>query len=153
MKLNGYDRRKQRKKEQIRTAVFELLNEVGSDRMTIGQIAKKANVSQVTIYNHFKNKDELIRDVICHYLWKEHEAFAEMMRSERPFEEKIEWMIFRKMQTLERLNEDVLSLLLDKDGEIRRFWNDLYQHHSLPLFIDMIRSAQKKGEVDARLSH
>ncbi|MBO8138704.1 MAG: helix-turn-helix transcriptional regulator [Desulfotomaculum sp.] len=36
-------------------------------RVTINQIAKKAGVSQVTIYNHFDSKEELVRDVVRYY--------------------------------------------------------------------------------------
>lgn len=49
--MNGFERRKERKKESIRQAAMQLFMEHGMRKVSIGEIADKAGVSQVTIYN------------------------------------------------------------------------------------------------------
>ncbi|MGP3963786.1 TetR/AcrR family transcriptional regulator [Nonomuraea sp. 3N208] len=49
----------------ILDATMELLSEVGYDRMTVDQIAKRAKASKATIYRRWAGKPELVVDVIC----------------------------------------------------------------------------------------
>ena len=58
--LNGFERVKE-KKRAIKEAAFVLFSERGFNEVKIEHIAKEANVSQVTIYNHFGSKDALFR--------------------------------------------------------------------------------------------
>jgi AcrR family transcriptional regulator len=60
--MDGFERRKERSKEDIRRAAEELFSQFGADRVSINDIARKAGVSQATIYNNFGSKDELLRD-------------------------------------------------------------------------------------------
>jgi len=49
----------------ILDATMELLSEVGYDRMSVDQIAKRARASKATIYRRWSGKPELVVDVIC----------------------------------------------------------------------------------------
>jgi AcrR family transcriptional regulator len=49
----------------ILDATLELLSEVGFDRMSVDQIAKRARASKATIYRRWAGKPELVVDVIC----------------------------------------------------------------------------------------
>ncbi|MEV1178089.1 TetR/AcrR family transcriptional regulator [Nonomuraea sp. NPDC049784] len=49
----------------ILDATMELLSEVGYDRMSVDQIAKRAKASKATIYRRWAGKPELVVDVIC----------------------------------------------------------------------------------------
>ncbi|WP_223869225.1 TetR/AcrR family transcriptional regulator, partial [Bacillus anthracis] len=51
--LNGFEKVKEKKKRAIKEAAFLLFSERGFNEVKIEHIAKEANVSQVTIYNHF----------------------------------------------------------------------------------------------------
>jgi AcrR family transcriptional regulator len=62
--LDGFERRRERKKESIRRAALELFKINGIKKVSIAEIAKKAHVSPVTIYNHFGDKNTLTCDVI-----------------------------------------------------------------------------------------
>ncbi|KAB8195078.1 TetR family transcriptional regulator [Nonomuraea phyllanthi] len=49
----------------ILDATMELLSEVGYDRMSVDQIAKRARASKATIYRRWAGKPELVADLIC----------------------------------------------------------------------------------------
>src|SRR5512145_3284994 len=62
--MDGFERRKEQSKEDIRRAAWELFSQFGVDRVSIADIARKAGVSQATIYNNFGSKDALVREFV-----------------------------------------------------------------------------------------
>ena len=60
--MDGFERRKEQSKEDIRRAAEELFSRFGADKVSVNDIARKAGVSQATIYNNFGSKDELVYD-------------------------------------------------------------------------------------------
>ncbi len=60
--MDGFERRKEQSKEDIRRAAEELFSRFGADKVSINDIARKAGVSQATIYNNFGSKDALVHD-------------------------------------------------------------------------------------------
>jgi len=58
--MDGFERRKEQSKEDIRRAAEELFSKFGADKVSVNDIARKAGVSQATIYNNFGSKDELV---------------------------------------------------------------------------------------------
>jgi AcrR family transcriptional regulator len=60
--MDGFERRKEQSKEDIRRAAEELFSKFGADKVSVNDIARKAGVSQATIYNNFGSKDELVHD-------------------------------------------------------------------------------------------
>ena len=60
--MDGFERRKEQSKEDIRRAAEELFSKFGTDKVSVNDIARKAGVSQATIYNNFGSKDELVHD-------------------------------------------------------------------------------------------
>ena len=54
------DRRIERTRQLLSTALMDLIIERGYDTITIQDITDRANVSRATFYLHFKDKDELL---------------------------------------------------------------------------------------------
>ncbi|MEU0485469.1 TetR/AcrR family transcriptional regulator [Streptosporangium sp. NPDC006013] len=52
----------------ILDATAGLLSEVGYDRMSIDQIARRASASKATIYRRWAGKEALVVDLICNHL-------------------------------------------------------------------------------------
>jgi AcrR family transcriptional regulator len=60
--MDGFARRKEQSKEDIRRAAEELFSRFGAEKVSVNDIARKAGVSQATIYNNFGSKDGLVKD-------------------------------------------------------------------------------------------
>lgn len=58
------DRRVQRTRKLLREALMELILEEGYDAISIQDITDKANLGRATFYLHFKDKDDLLLDVM-----------------------------------------------------------------------------------------
>ncbi len=61
---NGFTRRREHSKEEIRRAAWQLFSEFGVGKVSIADIARKAGVSQSTIYNNFQSKDALAQEFV-----------------------------------------------------------------------------------------
>ena len=60
IKSNKTDRRIQRTRQALRTALFELLKKKGYDTISIEEITQHANVGRATFYLHYKDKEDLL---------------------------------------------------------------------------------------------
>lgn len=76
------------KKAAILSAAVELFTSHGFDGVTMDAVAKRANVSKATVYNHYGNKDQLFQITICEscelYL---NAAFFQKLTGDNPYEE------------------------------------------------------------------
>src|SRR5256885_16786017 len=58
----------QRTRERIAAAAAELHAEVGVARTTVADIARRAGVQRLTVYNHFADLNELLPACSAHHL-------------------------------------------------------------------------------------
>ena len=76
----GPPERREREKQQVRLKILdaarELFAEHGYDAVTMRKIADKIEYSPTTIYLHFKDKDDLIRELCSHDFLAFSERFA-----------------------------------------------------------------------------
>src|SRR5690625_2362082 len=103
--MDGFKKRSEMKKKDILQAAFDLFQLYGVQKVTIAEIAKKANVSQVTIYNYFQSKDNLIRSVFKYYVDRIWEEQKKLLLSDLSFHEKLEKIIFDKLFESNQINE------------------------------------------------
>ncbi|MDI3410228.1 TetR/AcrR family transcriptional regulator [Bacillus sonorensis] len=82
--MNGFEKRASLIKEKIKKATLEMLKTWEPRRIRITDIAKKANVSQVTIYNYFGSKEALLEDVFKDYIDQAVNEFADYMKKIYP---------------------------------------------------------------------
>ena len=60
--MNKYELRTNKKKEDIVNSALALFRDNGFQNTSIKQIADRAKVSQVSIYNYFGSKDALVTE-------------------------------------------------------------------------------------------
>ena len=77
-------------KRAIKEAAFLLFSERGFNEVKIEHIAKEANVSQVTIYNHFGSKDALFRELIQEFIICEFQYYKDLAAEKLPFHDMMQ---------------------------------------------------------------
>ena len=92
--MNGFQRRREKKMKSILAAAFDLFVERGVHDVTTEEIAKKAEVSQASIYNFFKSKKNLVREAMFAFMDNEMRASEDVLDSELPFHEKVAKLLF-----------------------------------------------------------
>lgn len=151
--MDGFERRTERKKENILKTAFELFSTYGVQRVSIAEIAKKAKVSQVTIYNYFGSKDELLRDAILSLLNKRLQEDIEVIESNLPFPKKVETFISERTSELSAMNPDFLKTMKSEDPTIRQIAEDFTNNKYIPLILKLIEKGREEGYIQHNISN
>jgi len=81
---------RERKKQEVRTAISDaatrLFIERGFDNVTVAEIAEAADVSTMTVFNHFQRKEDLFFDREGQFIVLVQEAFAGCQKDESSVE-------------------------------------------------------------------
>lgn len=94
--ITRYQLRKERSKEAISQAAIELFKLHGIKRVSVSDIASKAHVTPATIYNHFGNRDQLIREVLKSSITSFAKKYTALIESDLSFIEKLERITLEK---------------------------------------------------------
>lgn len=150
--MNGFERRKEQKKDSIRRAALELFQGYGFRKVSINDIAQKAGVSQVTIYNHFGSKDELIRNVVKNLFYRLVGKYRDIIQEKKPFLEKLEAIVFDKSELVGQFHGELTQTVFSQDSEIRQFVESMWQGEITQLLIDLFEDGRKQGYISPDLS-
>jgi len=120
---------KERKAEwdsMMKNAIFEatmaVLSEHGFEGLRMDRVAKTAEVSTGTLYNYFKNKDELLLHVLDTRFEPIYQNFLKILNSDMSPPEKLEASVRELLTTI----KEQLSLIIIIDSA---------EGHSLPIKI------------------
>ncbi|MED1561963.1 TetR family transcriptional regulator [Alkalihalobacillus alcalophilus ATCC 27647 = CGMCC 1.3604] len=151
--MNGFERRKEQKKKNILEASLALFKEYGIQKVSIAEIAQKANVSQVTIYNYFESKDNLVQHVFKYYVdlvWEEQKALFDL---DLPFKEKIKRMMFEKSDLADEIGEKFFQDFMLDYSNGKSYVEELYIKEGLPRLIELFNVGKEQGHIDQSISN
>ncbi|WP_421650106.1 TetR/AcrR family transcriptional regulator [Metabacillus sp. RGM 3146] len=137
---------------QIKKAAFTLFSQYGVQKVNIHDIAKKANVSQVTIYNYFGSKEALLLDVLKTFFEEQMHFYNELLEKNISFKEKIEHLMKNKIEVANSLNDNLYDYILHDEGEIKNLVIQYESKHSIPFFQKFIELGKKEGVIHKDLS-
>ncbi|HHY41357.1 MAG TPA: TetR/AcrR family transcriptional regulator [Thermoanaerobacterales bacterium] len=151
--MNGFERRTMLKKKNICKAAFELFSTFGVQKTNIAQIAKKANVSQVTIYNYFGSKENLLKESIKDFLEEKLKQYESLLEEELTFLEIIEKIVFDKSESVKMMNYEFIQTLLSTYKDMQQFIDDFYKNRAIPLMIRLIDKGRREGYINKDISN
>ena len=122
--------------EKILDAATRIFAKEGVSGATTRKIAQAAGVNEVTLFRHFKTKDELLRQVVLQCSKRFEHVF-----SEASFETKAD--LHRTIQTFAT---DYAKMLRDNEDFIRTFFGEMTRHPELcrRLFVDSAKPVRIK---------
>lgn len=155
--MDGFARRKEQSKEEIRKAAWELFNQFGVDKVSMMDIASKAGVSQATIYNNFGSKEGLVREFVTAMVEGLVSRAVEIVALECTYQEKMTAFF----QFISTMMEDrpsstgsavfTSNLDLQNDAEIKEIRMKA-QEQMIALLLTLIKEGKQQGQVDEQLS-
>lgn len=150
--MDGFARRTELKKQAIIEATSEILLEKGCTHLKIEDIAKKANVSQVTIYNYFGSKKNLVRKVFKRYMNDRFNTYKQLISEEKPFPEIVRTIMLERKNYSNMLTGEELSDIYEEDSELKEFFEELYHSKTIPLLLQFIQKGKEKGYIRKEIS-
>jgi len=150
--MNGFERNKEQKRQIILKAAKELFRVYGFKKASINDIARAADVSQVTIYNHFGSKEGLAREVVKTIILDILERAREILKGDKPFQEKLETIIFDKANIASQYHGELMQIAAQSDPEMREWIESLWRGDVNQTTIDLIQEGKKQGHISAKQS-
>src|SRR4030042_5794396 len=144
--------RTEEKEEDIRRSALRLFQAHGFRKVTIREIAREACVSQVTIYNHFGNKDGLIREVVRDLMLGLREKYRARSAEDRPFPEKLQDILLGKTDLVGQYGGELVNRVLSNDPEVQAFTQRLYDREIKPIIVSFFDEGRRQGYVNPELS-
>ena len=151
--MDGFEKRREQKKKSILEAALALFMEYGIQKVSIAEIAKKANVSQVTIYNYFESKDNLVRFVFQYYVDQVWNEQKKVLESDLPFNEKIKNIIFEKGMKAAQISTRFFQDFMKDYASGQSYVEEVYLKEALPLLINLFDEGRKQGVIDSTISN
>jgi AcrR family transcriptional regulator len=155
---NGFTRRKEQSKDDIRKAAWELFSQFGVEKVSIADIARKAGVSQATIYNNFGNKENLAREFVTSVVDQLVNRVQEILAPNKLYREKMAAFIqfIAEIMAHERPSDAdrtvfTTSFDLLTDPEIKNI-RDSAQNKMTNLLLGLVREGKTQGQINSDLS-
>jgi AcrR family transcriptional regulator len=151
-KTTGFERIKQQKKQNILQAALNLIKKYGIKKVNIYDIAREAEVSQVTIYSHFGSKENLIREAVKLFLEEYIENFVELMKSEMPYLKKLEMIVFEKNQIISRYGGEFTHAMYTNDPEMKAYMDRYMNDIIIPMTLNLLHQGKREGYINKNLA-
>ncbi|GAB6085041.1 TetR/AcrR family transcriptional regulator [Alkaliphilus crotonatoxidans] len=146
--MNGYEKRTKIKKDSIISAAWELFSKRGITDVSISEIASKAKVSQVSIYNYFGDKFTLAREVLVSYLDQAIKGYDEILEREIPFSEKLKLIMDQKYKATVELSQSAFSECAWADKTLQQLYKEAVNSKAISVYIKFIELGKKEGAID-----
>ncbi|MGL4820069.1 MAG: TetR/AcrR family transcriptional regulator [Bacilli bacterium] len=152
--MDGFKRRTEAKKERIIEAITSSLH-LPYENIRIADVAKEANVSQVTLYNYFGNKDELLAAAVIHQM-EQMVAEAEILIADgAPFLTKLTTLMAQKNAAAKRIHPSVIGTISVQSETFRTYIQQDGYLKSMTLFRTLLEQGQREGSIraDVKIDH
>ena len=143
--MDGFERRKEQSKEDIRRAAEELFSRFGADKVSVNDIARKAGVSQATIYNNFGSKENLVRDYHGSIVEKIASSFRGIIVMKKSWVDKFQGFLQSWIDIADRYNIEV-------ESSGARQPHDLIDTEIENSFREFIKEGKEQGSLRSDLS-
>lgn len=156
--MDGFAKRKQQSKEDIRRAAGELFNQFGVDRVSIADIARKAGVSQATIYNNFDNKEALTREFVSSAVSELISQVRAVIETPRNYQDKMEafFQFIDQMLANIKPNGEISPVFsgstdLQLDPEIKKIRAEA-QEQMIGLLLALTEEGRQQDQINPHIS-
>jgi AcrR family transcriptional regulator len=134
-----------KKQRNILDAGDKLFMKFGIRKVTIEDVCTEANVSKMTFYKYFDNKNHLVKTMLTEMISTNTKKYEEIMADDTIFGEKIKLMIEMKLSMINDFSMDFLKDIYS-DAELFGFLNNYSNEFYLRIRKDFIE-AQNRNEL------
>ncbi len=134
------------KQTHIIEASQRLFFKYGIKRVTVEDICKEANVSKMTYYKYYKNKNAILKTTLQLIFTDAETKFRDLVASNQTTQSKFEAIIKMKIDALNQYStqfiEEYMRMIPDQTKDIEIFSKLMYE-----LLVRIIEEGKAKGEI------
>jgi AcrR family transcriptional regulator len=151
--MDGFERRKEQSREKILNAAEALFIKHGTSKVSVDDIARKAGVSKVTIYNLFGSKENLVHDCKLTVFNRIAGHSRKILTWKKSYLEKVQdiiqyWIDISNKYNLETISPELHdSLDPQSDPEMKNFQAEFQN-----LYLEFIKDGKKQGDLNPDIS-
>ncbi len=127
-------------KEKILSESIQLFMNYGVRSVTMDEIAKHLGISKKTIYQHFKEKEEIIMEATALYFDKEHKVMEEI---ELRAKNAVEQLYYLTICLRERMKNTNTSVLFDLKKYYQKAWEKYKNYKHEVIFNSVLRNLKR----------
>lgn len=151
--MNGYKKRTIQKREAIIKAASELFAIYGITSVSISNIAEKANVSRVTLFKYFGDKETLCKEVVFNWIEDLIEEYEKILLGNQSFPQKMLALLDMRLIGREKIGEQVIQTVAWHDAELQSYFMEAAATRALPMILRLIEEGKQSGYIDALLDN
>ncbi|MGG2092198.1 TetR/AcrR family transcriptional regulator [Bacillus sp. S13(2024)] len=145
--MNGFERRKQNKIEQIYSSSFELFSKYGFQKVSVNEIAQNANVSPATIYNYFGTKEQLYADMLINWMDKQLEQYEKILNSACSFPEKTKEIMLLEAKNLQILSDKFQKSPFSEVSGLMQRLESYNEQKVMQFFMKFVTIGKQEGYI------
>ncbi len=150
--MDGFERRREQIKLSILNAACDLFKQYSYNKVSIAEIARKACVSQVSIYNFFSSKENLKNELLKKLLNEHYTDLIKIIESEDPLKSKFEKLLTSKIDFFQSYSAGFFLESLNNEAFFKE--NNLKETYDkfTDIFLKMLEDGRKEGLLDDSFS-
>lgn len=149
--MDGFEKRRNDKKAIILQTALELFSQYGFEKVTVTEIAEKAHVSKVSIYNFFESKDNLRRIIVKDILDESLEETKALVEKEGNFVDKIGEYMENRIIYNSRYNMEFFFEAVESDSVLGQYF-DNFSIENKRLISRLIKEGKTTGYFSPDIS-
>jgi len=150
--MDGFERRKRKKTEQIYNAAADLFFKYGFQRVSVNEIAHKAKVSPATIYNYFRTKEQLYTDLLTDWMDKQWAVYEDILDSGLSFPEKTKEIMLLEAKNIKMLSDEFPKDSSSEPRELMRMMENYSEQNVVRIFRKFVALGKQEGYIRKELT-
>ncbi len=146
--MNKYELRTKNKKEAILKASLELIKNNGYMNTNIKKIADAAKVSQVSIYNYYGSKLNLVKEAVTCLVNDMYSASLLILSEPIPFEDKVKKALNLCSSELNNVFEEFFSAAALEDPQMSQAIMSTIMDNNNKLYEKYVNYGKEEGIID-----
>ena len=151
--MNGYEKRAETKKRKIKREASKLFNKYGFNKVTLDEIASYANVSRVTIYKYFGDKEALLTEILKELANETTDTIGEIIDSDRSFLIKFKEITDLKIDITDITNNSFIGETITQGGELGGVVSPELAQRIDEMIRKLINQGKSENIIRSELSH
>ncbi|CAG9611973.1 hypothetical protein BACCIP111899_01145 [Bacillus rhizoplanae] len=145
--MNGFERRKQNKIEQIYSSSFELFSKHGFQKVSVNEIAQNAKVSPATIYKYFGTKEQLYADMLMNWMDKQLGQYEKILDSACSFPEKTKEIMLLEAENLQILSDNFQKSPFSEVSGLMQRLKSYNEQKVMRFFMKFVAIGKQEGYI------